>query len=774
MNARHHAPTIITLALATGLAVPAGSARAEDFPASWNSLGPAPLTNGAALYTGRCSAVAASATNQRKLYVAAASGGVWKTEDRGLSWTNVGSSFPTSAVGAIAVDPNDDNIVYVGSGEANFANHSFYGLGLYKTTDGGATWEVHGADTFSGRTFSKIVIAPDDSNVLFASIMHAGGFPARNAAKGHPLTDGPVGIFRSTDAGVTWEHLTNGLPEVAASDVAIHATDGSIVYAAIGDIFGHTDNGIYKSVDGGDSWTKLAGGLPTTNVGRIAIDLAPSMPDRVYALITNPSDAVGNNATTKGVYRTDNAGTAWAFFNPGTLLQSSYGWFLCVIEVDPTNADRVYAGGVSLVRSSNGGTSWSTVTPPHVDMHGLVHDAVNQLWCANDGGIHWSADFGASWFPFNSFGVIQFYPGLSFKPNDGVFVLGGAQDNGTAIRESTSTWTHRVGGDGGFTALHPNTPSTMFTEFQGSGNLYRSTNGGNTFNLSSSGINSGDRNCFVPPVVYDPNDSTRLFYGTHRVYRSINSGSNWTAISGDLTGGTGAIRSLAVAPSNSSVLYAATNDGRVLSSEDGGVNWDLRLTDVPGWPRVTRELAVDPEDAGTVYLAVSYFGVDQIRRSEDFGETWTALDGDLPDVPVNCVAVHRNTLGPVVLLGTFQGVYVSHTEGAAWRRLGDLSFQHVPVTDIRVDETLNRLLVGTMGRGAWDTKIPVFHDADVDGAVDLLDVAAQQDCFSGDSGEPGFIPPTQECLDAFDDDFDGDVDLLDHAPLVSLLTGPAE
>ena len=236
----------------------------------WVEMGPAPITNGP--YTGRCSAIVASPFSDGKYYVAGASGGVWRTLDGGATWTPLTDDLAFNAVGALALDPTNDDVIYAGSGEANFANHSFYGVGLYKSSDGGETWTVLASDSFAGRTFSRIVISHADPQVLFAAIMPAGGFPALNAAKGHPQRNDPVGVYRSLDGGVSWTLLGGGLPATAASDLWMDPTNASVLYAAIGDIFGTPENGIYKSVTGGDTWTKLSGGtLPAADNGRISL-----------------------------------------------------------------------------------------------------------------------------------------------------------------------------------------------------------------------------------------------------------------------------------------------------------------------------------------------------------------------------------------------------------------------------------------------------------------------------------------------------------------------
>jgi photosystem II stability/assembly factor-like uncharacterized protein len=547
--------------------------------------------------------------------------------------------------------------------------------------------------------------------------------------------------------------------------------DAGVLYAAVGDVFGSTENGVYKSIDGGESWSALANGLPT-GIGRISIAVAPSLPQRLYALLTNPSDAFGGGATIRGIYRSDDGGASWTPTNPGGTLQATYGWYLSTILVDPTLPDRFFAGGVSLIRSTNGGDSYVSVTPPHVDLHAMAYDAANRLVVGDDGGIHRTTNAGGSWIHRNNgLGWIQFYPGLSVHPTNDLFLIGGTQDNGSNWRETaTSSWFQVLGGDGGFTALHPDNPATVFAEFQGSGNLFRSTNGGPFFD-SGLGIDVADRHCFVPPIVYSPANTQQLLYGTHRVYRSTNNGATWVPISGDLTGGPpAAIRCLAIAPSNDQIVYAAANDGRVLVSENGGVNWTLRLTGVPGWPRVTRQLAVDPMDDATAYLSVGWFGTDRIRKTTDRGVTWSSLNGDLPDIPANAVAVRRVATGSFLFLGTDAGAYVSSGENR-WSRLGE-GMPNSPISDVIVDAPHDRLIVATLGRGAWSLPLPGTSDADADGDLDMIDFDSWQSCYSGSREADGFVPPDAACLQTFDVDRDGDVDSFETNGFVSRLTGP--
>ncbi|MEK6675790.1 MAG: hypothetical protein AABZ47_09065, partial [Planctomycetota bacterium] len=348
--------------------------------AAWTELGPKPISTGP--YSGRVSAVAADPVDPNRFFAAGASGGVWRTLDGGVTWTPLTDQLPTAAIGALAMDPNNSDVLYAGSGEANYANHSLYGLGLYKSTDGGDTWQVLGVDTFGGRTFSRIVVSHSDSQGVYAAIGNAGGFPAKTAAKNHPRRDDPVGVYRSLDGGNTWTQLTNGLPSVAATDLIMDPANANILYAAIGHIFGHAQNGVYKSIDTGDSWSLLGGGLPS-GMGRHSLAIAPADSMRLYALITLPCDSVGGGGATLDLYRSDNAGLTWSPTGPGSM-QATYGWYLSAVVVHPTDPETLLIGGLTVLRSTDGGGFYQNVTPPHVDIHALEYAADGTLICGND------------------------------------------------------------------------------------------------------------------------------------------------------------------------------------------------------------------------------------------------------------------------------------------------------------------------------------------------------------------------------------------------------
>ncbi len=733
----------------------------------WTELGPAPLW-GSAWYAGRVSAVVCSPTDSELYYAAGADGGVWRTTDGGASWTALTDHLPTTAIGALALDPTDESIVYAGSGEANYANHSRPGMGLYKSTDGGDTWEVLAAEVFRGRCFSRILVDPTDPQRLFAAITRAGGFPELAAAKGYPDATGPIGVFRSTDAGVTWTHLTNGLPALCATDLAMDPTNPNVLYAGIGRIFGDPTNGIYKSTDGGESWSKLAGGLPDESIGRISVAVAPSLATRLYAMITRAADEAGGGAEMEGAYRSDDGGATWtrtALIN----IQATYGWFLSVISIDPQNPQRVFMGGVYLYRTDNGGDNWSAVTPPHVDMHGIDWDAAGRMIVGNDGGVHRTNSFGDDWESRNEgLGTAQCYAGISINPGTG-YIYSGLQDNGT-VGQTPTLWRHWLGGDGGWTQVDQERPRFVFAELQGTGNLYKSSSLGSGMVLSSTGINPDDRNCFLPPYLIDPNDSARMIYGTHRMYLSTNYGESWSVLSGDLTGGgSAAIQALAIAPTDSLTIYAATNDGRILVSSDGGENWSIILANVPGWPRITRELFVDPTDANTLYAAVAHYGEPKIRRTKDRGQTWEILEGTFPDIPVNVVAVDVRGARPIIYAGAEDGVYRTVNEGANWHRLGH-GMPNAAVIDLVLDFPRSRLVAATQGRGIWSLPVALPGDMNGDGAVNVFDidpfVLALVDPAAYAAQYPGVDPVLPGDLDG-----DGAVTSFDIDPFVQVLTG---
>lgn len=685
---------------------------------TWRSLGPSQTTafGGA---TGRVSAIVCDPSDPNVYFVTGADGGVWKSTDSGATWTPLTDQLETTASGALEVDPTNPRVIYLGSGEANFANHSRPGEGIYRSDDAGATWTRLGAAEFAGRCISRILVDYVNPDRIYACVTRAGGFPEMSAAKGHPGRNGPRGMWVSNDRGETWTRLAS-LPDLEVTDAAMHPTNPSILYACVGRIFGAPENGIYRSVDAGATWTRLSGGLPDPSlIGRGGIAISPSNPARLYTFIARAADAFGGGSTTLGGFRSDDGGNTWTSVNIGSV-QSTYGWWFTFVTVNPTNPDEVWFGALNAYRSQNAGATFTTMNLPHPDVHAFAWDASGRLVVGDDGGVH--RYNGSGWDILNTgLTITQCYAGLSTHPTDPNIMFVGLQDNGTVQRLGDSTiWTSRLGGDGGWTQIDQTNPLRMFGESQGTGSISRSTNGG----ASWSGIGAGlsGRNCFLPPYLIDPTNPSRMLYATERVFVSTVGGGSWTPLSADLTlGSPWAIRAIAIAPSDPGWVYAATNDGRVLASGDGGATFTLSRSGHPGWVRVTREIFVHPDEPMTVYLAGAGYGSTQVQRTTDAGATWEPLDAGLPDLPVNTVVADVRMDPPRLFAGADGGVFVSDNDGRSWKRMG-VGMPRCAVIDLLIEPGRNRVIAATQGRGVWEIAISPCR-ADVSGSSDPNDAA---------------------------------------------------
>jgi photosystem II stability/assembly factor-like uncharacterized protein len=656
-------------------------------------------------------------TDADVVYAGIATGGVLKTLDGGATWAPIFDDGEVLTVGDLALDPQDPQTIYVGTGEANAASLSFFGKGLYRSDDGGVTWEHLGLE--ETLYIARVLVDPTDGDRILV------------AATGRLFgTDQNRGVFRSLDRGATWERAFALTDSTACTDLVMHPTNPDILYAAMWERVrgltyrrsGGESSGIWRSLDGGDTWSELTVGLPAgPDVGRIGLTICREQPDVLYACYTD------GDAGFLGVYRSTDGGDSWSGTNDWNMsgIYSTFGWYFGQIRVDPTDPDNVFVLGVPQYRSTNGGQSWSeNGSNMHVDHHALefAPSQPTRVYNGNDGGLYRSDDSGATWTklfdqPTNQFYAIEIDPQLPDR------IYGGTQDNGT-LRTfgGVSAWERIFGGDGFTVIVDPTDSDVIYVEYQ-YGNLFKSTDGGFWFDEALEGIDPSDRTNWHTPVVMDPTDPQRLYYGSQRVYRSTDGAGFWQPISGDLTDGDqganfGTITTIAVAPSAPSRLYAGTDDGNVWAYSPLSGWRDISA----GLPkRWVTEVAVDPQDPTTVYVTLSGLRWDEpishVWRSVDGGTTWQDIAAGLPEAPVNAIEVDPD-LPQTLYVGTDVGVYYTPDLGATWLPLGT-GLPRAPVLDLDFHQPTRMLAAGTYGRSIFTITAP-----DVTTPVDDLPAVA--------------------------------------------------
>lgn len=671
---------------------------------------------------GRITGIALHPSNGNIIYAGAADGGVLKSTDGGVNWTVLTDHFITLSVGDVAVDPNNPNTVYAGLGEANLAGDNYDGDGLYRTTDAGATWTNIGlAQT---KRIGRVAVHPMDPNIIFVA-----------GAGAQFSTDSARGVYRTTDGGASWEKVLYISDSTSAIDLRINPSHPDTVYAAMWERLrspirrkaGGITSGIYRSTDMGTTWTELTGGLPSgANVGRIGIAMCQTSTNVLYATYT---DSIGY---LDAIYKTTDGGNSWfqTSGQPPSYLYYNFGWYFGQIRVHPANPDIAFVLGVPLYRTTNGGNSWSDVSGiQHVDHHALEFDMtnMNHVVDGNDGGVYYSTNGGSVWTKSYNLPITQFYAATIDELNP-QRTYGGTQDNGTlrTLTGNLDDWEMIYGGDGFYCIVDYTNSSIIYAESQ-YGNLVKSTNGGNSFYSATSGISSYDRTNWSTPVVMDPNNNLILYYGANRLYRTANGAGLWNAISGDLTNGPGSgnltygtITTIAVSRTDSNVIYVGTDDANVWVTTNAGTNWTSINAGLPDrW--VTR-VAVDPHDAAIAYVTFSGYRYDSYQphvfRTTNYGAQWTDISSDLPEVPVNVVVIDpQNT--SVLYIGTDYGVYYTTDAGAAWQPLGT-GLPYSAVDDLVLHNGTRVLRAATHGRSFFEfdlDQIGVVEEEESPGVV---------------------------------------------------------
>ncbi|HZO87707.1 MAG TPA: hypothetical protein VFB38_05150 [Chthonomonadaceae bacterium] len=690
--------------------------------ANWRSLGPSVMG-------GRVADIAVEEKNPYTFYVALATGGLIKTTNNGVTFTPVFDKEAVASVGAVAVAPSDPKIVWVGTGEANGRNSSSWGDGVYKSTDGGATWKNMGLK--DSQEIGRIVIDPNDPNVVYV------------AAAGHLW--GPNkerGVFKTTDGGKTWQPSLALNADTGAIDVALGAPGSGVVYAALyqrrrtpwGFEGIGPGSGLYKSGDGGKTWKKLTNGLPTGPLGRIGISVCRSKPNIVYALIESQEGGSRSLFDTEskhgGVFRSDDAGETWKRVNS----TAPRGFYFGQIRVDPTNPDRVYVLGFELSISEDGGKTFKEEGSRgvHSDLHALWIDPARpeHLLLGTDGGLYASYDRAKAWDFLNNFPMGEFYE-VSVDSRMPFWVYGGLQDNacwaGPSALQSTHgptnpDWVFLTGGDGFYVVPDPVDLDIVYAESQGGAveRIDRRTNKRKYLHPEAPEGTPSYRFNWNTPLCLCAFDRTVLYMGGNRLFKFTKNGDEWTAISPDLSkqngaritaGGSGAetygtIVTISASSRQQGVIWVGTDDGNVQVTQDEGATWANVTEKLPAKVRDYYVTRVEASHfvPGRAYVAIDGHRDDDFAPylfvTEDFGQTWQSIVSDLPPRgPVK--ALREDPINPDLLfIGTEFGAFVSFDRGGHWHKL-DNGLPTVAVNDLAIQPRDHALVAATHGRSLY-------------------------------------------------------------------------
>ncbi len=674
-----------------------------DIPV-WKSVGPENIG-------GRITDLAIHPADEETIYVAGASGGVFKLTEMGENMTPIFDEQMSLSIGDIAIAPSNKEVLYVGTGEANAGGGSitYDGVGLFKSKDAGDTWTHIGLE--KTRNIGRIVVDPKDADRVYV------------AAMGSLFKDNPErGIFRSVDGGENWEHVLGITDSTGCIDLLVHPTQPNILYASMWERvrrpdrrkYGGASSGLYRSKDGGTTWEPMTNGLPTSDLGRIGITQCKSQPNILYAIFADESGDF------KGIFKTVNGGKKWfqvydrQLFN----MYASYGWWFGNIRVDPHDPDVIYALGLDVYKSEDGGLSWKNMSQikVHYDQHAMhiLESNPQILLLGNDGGLYLSENGGEEWLHYPYLPITQFYT-CRFHPNDPNQIFGGSQDNGVlhGFSVKDNQWKMMYDGDGMEVLIDPNNPDLVYASYQ-YGTFSRSMDGGKTFADATWGISEDDPTNWNTPVVMDPINTEVLYYGTNRLYRSNNGAASWQSISPPFTklyksNGSvvtsaivyGTLTTIAIAPSNSQIIYIGTDDGQVFATFDGGQNWeDIGATLPDKW--VSR-IIVDPFQPSRVYIAFSgYREGDEgayLFQTDNRGKSWKNITANLPKAPLNDLLIDPAQASQLYI-ATDVGVYYGNVQEQKWHLLGK-GLPIVPVTDMDLHKASRQLAAATYGRSIY-------------------------------------------------------------------------
>lgn len=749
---------------------------------------------GPAVMGGRVNDVAVVESDPRIVYIGTASGGIWKTTNGGSTWTPIFDKEAVSTIGDLTVAPSDPSIVYVGTGEANHRQSSSWGNGMYKTLDGGKTWQHLGlAETHH---IGRIVIHPTNPDIVYVAAVGKLWGPNKER-----------GVYKTIDGGKTWQQVLFINEDTGVNDIAIDPQSPGTLYAGAYQrrrtVFGYNGSGagsaLYKTVDGGATWKKLTKGLPydtenaptplppaTLETGRIGVNVYRRDPNVVYALIEHANG---------GTFRSNDKGETWTKMsdtNPRPMYYSK-------VHIDPNNDQRIWVLGAPLYFSEDGGRNYTTSRGQriHSDHHAMwinPNDS-SHLILGGDGGIHQSYDQGRSWDFMNNMALGQFYE-LGVDMSKPYKICGGLQDNNTWCGPSmsfnprgisNSDWFTIGGGDGFYAQPDPSDPDTVYAESQDGNLLRRNVKTGENRSIRPAPA-EGERPYrfqWNSPIVISAYNSNTIYYGGNFLFKSTNRGDAWTKVSPDLTTDVDrntipimgkvpdrntrsrhdgvqqfpTITTISESPVSASLLWVGTDDGNLQVTRDGGANWKNVVGKVPGLPKgtyVTRVVA-SKHNEGTAYATFDGHRSGDFKvytyMTTNYGEDWKSIAANLPqnNGVVNVVREHPRNAN-LLFVGTEYGAYVSFDRGGNWTKI-KMNVPTVPVDDILIHPRENDLILGTHGRSIWVmddiTPFEQMNDAVLASDVHLFDIRPptmwRMWSNTGDTGHKIFLganPPT--------------------------------
>jgi len=694
---------------------------------------------GPAIMGGRIADVEGVPGDPNVVYVASASGGLWKTTNGGVTWKPIFERQGTISIGDIALAPSNPEVVWVGTGETNVRNSVSFGDGVYKSTDGGKTWQHMGLK--DSERISAIVINPQNPDIVYIG------------ALGHAF--GPNeerGVFMTTDGGKTWTKTLYIDNQHGVADLEIDPTNPNILYAGMWSFerkpwthrSGSEKGGVYKSIDGGRTWNKLSNGLPKL-IGRIGIRVAPSNPNVVYAIL---------EAKDGTLYRSDDRGETFKLVSKNTNIVSR-GFYYTRVRVDPTNENHIFAVASTLFTSVDGGKTFRSITGrTHIDYHALWLDPKNpkRMWHGQDGGVSVSYDGGESWEAVYNIPLGQFYQIHADNRLPFYYVMGGLQDNGSWTGPSRTRepagimnddWRMVSFGDGFYVINHPDNPELYLSESQGGEIVWTDLRSREQQSINPWGRGSGGgpaagqkfRFNWNSPIVFSTHDKTTVYLAGNVVFRSPDFGKTWEQISPDLTtndpeklkdaGGPVAIEnstaeyhstiiSIAESPVQKGQIWVGTDDGNLQVTTDGGKNWSNLIKNVSGLAANSPVSHVEPSrtNANTAYVAFDRHMFDDFRpyifKTTDSGKSWTNIAGNLPAKAYVQVVREDPKNTNLLYAGTELGLFASYTGGKDWIALNLKNLPNVAVHDILIHPRENDLILATHGRSIW-----IFDDATV-------------------------------------------------------------